>query len=80
MERPGKSSAWLPEHVGVSLAIADECRTCLVYHIDKGLCVISRKTTDRFTLIVIREDRLDQGREFTRGELAFDQSSTGCNI
>jgi len=66
--------------VDVSLAITGKRRTCLVYHINEGLCVTSRKATDLFTIVVTREDRLDQGREFMRGELASDQKSIGCGV
>jgi len=64
----------------VSFVIAGKCRTCLVYHINEGLRVISREATDIFTIIFTREDRLDQGGEFMRGKLAFDQTSTGCDV
>ena len=63
-----------------SLVIMGKCRTCLVYHINKGLRVISRKATDLFTITVTREDRLDQGKKFMWSELAFDQTFTGCGV
>ena len=79
-ERPGESNAWFPKRVDVSLAITGKRRTCLVYHINEGLCIVSRKTTDHFILIMTREDRVDQGREFMQDELASDQTPTGCDV
>ena len=35
--------------------------TCLVYHIDKGLCVVHKEATYRFILILAREDGVDEG-------------------
>ena len=46
----------------------------LVHHIDKCLCVVPMKATDRVTLILVREDRLDQGGEFMRSERTSDQT------
>ena len=40
-----------------------ECRTCLVYHIDKRLCVVPNEAADRITCTPTRENRLDQGGE-----------------
>jgi hypothetical protein len=56
-------------------AMMSECRTYLVYHIDKGLCVVP-EAMDRVTSILTRDDRLDQGGEFIQGERASDQTST----
>jgi hypothetical protein len=55
-------------------------RTCLVYHIDKGLCIVPNEGTDGGTRIVARENGLDQGGEFMQSECAFDQTPTGCNV
>ena len=49
----------------------------LVYHIDEGLYVVPNKATDRVTLILTREDRLNQGGEFVRSESASDQTPAG---
>ena len=53
--------------------------TCLVYHIDEGLCVVFEEGTDCFARIVTRENSLDQGGEFMWGERASDQTLTGCS-
>lgn len=57
-----------------------ECGTCLVYHINEGLSVISAKGTDRATHVFAREDLLDQGGEFIQNERAADQTPTGWSI
>ena len=54
-----------------------EYKTHLIYHIDKDLCVIRKEATNRITLILTREDRLNQGGEFVRSERASNQTSTG---
>jgi len=41
-----------------------ECRTHLAYDINEDLCVLSREGTGRGTLILTREDRLNQGGKF----------------
>jgi hypothetical protein len=47
----------------ISGFVMSECRTHLVYHIDKGLRVIPEEATDRITRILTRENGLDQGGE-----------------
>ena len=49
-----------------------KCGTCLVYHIDKGLCVVPEEVTDRVTPIPAQEYCLDQGGEFVQSECASD--------
>ena len=46
------------------LEVMSECRTYLVYYINKDLRIVSKKATDRITLIFAREDRFYQGGEF----------------
>jgi len=45
------------------------CKTCLVNHVNKGLCVVPKEATDRVTT---REDHPDQGGEFMQSEIAPD--------
>ena len=54
-----------------------ECRTCLVYHIGKGLSVIPTEAMDNVTLILTREDSLDKEGEVAGIERASDQKSKG---
>jgi len=65
--------------MSVSISVS-QYGTCLVYHVDKGLCVVPKEGTDRVTLVLTREDRLDQGGEFVQGKCASDQTSTGWSI
>ena len=67
-ERSGLSSAWSRERVNASFdghgfTVTSGRRTYLIYHVDKGLRVVSKEATDRFTLILTREDHFDQGGE-----------------
>ena len=57
-------------------AMIGEGMTHLVHHIDKGLCVIPEEGFDHVTLVLARDDRLEQGGEFVRSECASDQTST----
>jgi hypothetical protein len=56
------------------------CGTCLVYHINKGLCVFPDERTDCVTRIVTRENGLDQRGELMRSESACDQTSAGWGV
>ena len=58
------------------LVMTDKFGACLVYCVNKHLCVVHMEATDHFILIFTREDRLDQGREFLDSERASDQAST----
>jgi hypothetical protein len=53
-------------------AMMREYRTYFIYHINKGLRVILKEAADRVTLILAREERLDQGGEFMRSERTPD--------
>ena len=53
------------------------CRTCLVYHINKGLCVVPVEGTDCVTRTITRENGLDQRGELMRSERTSDQTSAG---
>jgi len=57
-------------------AVVRKYRTCLVYHIDKGLCVVPEEATDHVTPILAQEYCLDQGGEFVQSERASDQTFT----
>ena len=50
-----------------------KCGTCLIYHIDEGLCLVPEEAADRVTFVL---GRLDQGGEFMRSECTSDQTST----
>ena len=50
--------------------------TCLVYHIDKSLGVVPTEAVDHVTLILTREDRLDQRRKQTWGKHSLDRTLT----
>ena len=39
-------------------------KTCLIYHIDEGLCVVPEEATDCVALILTREDHFDKRGEF----------------
>jgi len=54
-------------------------RTYLIHHIDKGLHIFPKEATDRVTLILTREDHLDQVGEFIQCECAPDQTTAGWN-
>jgi len=54
-------------------------KTCLIYHINKGLCVVPEEATDRVTLILAREDHFDQRGDFMQSECGPDQTSAGWN-
>ena len=57
-----------PMTVGRSIA-------CLVYHIDKGLCVVPGKATIRTIQALARKpDLFNQTGEFARNEFSFDQT------
>ena len=56
------------------------CTTCLVHHVDKGLCVVPREAVDHVICILTREDCLDQGGELMRSKRAVDQTSTGWGV
>ena len=48
--------------------------THIVYHIDKGLSIITIETSDHFDLILAREDGRNQGDPFKCGEGAENQT------
>jgi hypothetical protein len=76
----GISRAWSTECVNVSFnwqVHSGERRTCLVYNINKGLCIVPDEATDRVTRVVVRKNRLEQGGKLTGGKRASDQTSTG---
>ena len=54
--------------------------THLVHHIDKGLHVVPKEAANCVTLILTRENHLNQGGEFMRSERASDQTPAGWNI
>ena len=56
------------------------CGTCLVYHIDKRLCVFSNEGKDCITYIVTRKNGLDQGGELMQRKCASDQAFTGWEL
>ena len=72
------------QNVSVSILINRStmcgCGTCLVYHIDKRLCIFPNEGTDCITRIVARENGLDQGGELMRSEPAPDQTFTGWEL
>jgi len=76
---PGRQGGSISISVKI-LAVMTACKTCLVYHIDKGLCVVPKEAADRITRILTREDRLDQEGELMRSELASGQTSTGWSV
>ena len=49
-----------------------DCRTCLVHHVDKYLCIIYRKAMDCLVPVLAREDNFNQHREFTRKKFTCD--------
>ena len=58
----------------------NEHRAHLVHDIDKGLRVVSKEGIDRVSIVLTREDRLNQGGEFMQIECAFDQTSAGWSV
>ena len=63
----------------VSIAV-NEYGTYLIYDINKCLCIVPKEITNRVTCILIRENRLDQGREFMRNKRASDQAYIGWSV
>ena len=57
-----------------------ECKTCLIHHINKYLCVVPKEATDRVIRVITRENGLDQGGEFMQSKRASDQTSTGWSV
>ena len=55
-------------------------KTCLIYHVNEGLCVVPEEATDRVALILTREDHFDQGGDFMQSECGSDQTSAGWNV
>ena len=55
-------------------------KTCLIYHIDKCLCVVPKEAADRVSLILTREYHIDQGGEFVQSESGSDQTPGGWTI
>ena len=53
-------------------AMMRKCGTCLIYHIDEGLCLVPEEAADRVTFVLAREGCLDQGGEFMWSERASD--------
>ena len=51
--------------------------TYLVYHIDKGLGIVSGKMLDHLNLIIVQEDCCDQGNALFCGEGTADQPFPG---
>lgn len=58
--------------------MVNERRTCLVYHIDEGLCVVPKEVMNCVALMLAREDRLNQGGSERPPE--SDQTSVGWGI
>ena len=54
---------------------ATEWTTCLIYRINKLLCVLQREVADRYVSILTRKNGLDEGRELVGGECALGQAS-----
>ena len=52
-------------------------RAYLIYCIDKRLSIIPRELSDDFNLIMVREDRADQGDTLMRNESVGDQLFPG---
>lgn len=55
-------------------------RTCLIYDIDKGLCVVHKEATDRVTVIFTQGNLIDQSGEFIGGECTSNQTRAGCDV
>ena len=49
--------------------------TCLIYHIDEGLCIVPGKAANGDRHILAREDPFDQGGEFIQDKVASNQTS-----
>ena len=57
-----------------------ECRTCLVYHIDKGLDLVPTEAANNVRSILTREGSLDQERKLMWIERASDQEFKGWRV
>ena len=56
-----------------------KCITYLIYHVDKGLCVILKEVTDCVTFVPARGNGLQEG-EFIQSKPAPDQTSTDWSV
>ena len=54
--------------------------TCLVYYIDERLCVGHREAMNHSIHVLVRNDRLDQEREFMQRKCAFNQTFMGYGV
>ena len=57
-----------------------ECRTCLIYHIDKLLGVHPIEAKDHVVFTRSREDCLNQRMKFMRSKRAIDQALTDWSV
>ena len=49
--------------------------TCLVYHINEGLCIVPRQAANGIMHTLAREDPFDQGGEFIQDKVTSNQTS-----
>ena len=54
--------------------------THFVYHVNKGLSIISREMSDHLDLIAVREDGRYQGGALVRGKGIADQPVPGGEV
>jgi hypothetical protein len=58
----------------ISFSFVQDCTgTCLVYCVNKELCVVLEEVIDHFNLIWIREDQCDSGDALVRSEALSDK-------
>ena len=55
-------------------------RTCLVYNINKFLCVVCSETMDGSSAVLFQEDFIDQRGELVRSKRTSGQTSAGCGV
>ena len=54
--------------------------TYLVYHVNKGLCLVPGEAANRVNSIIVREGHLEEGEELIWEKLAPDQASKGWSF
>ena len=61
-------------------AMTSKIRTCLMHHVNKGLCLVFREVVDCLVPVLAREDNFNQRRKFMRKKCTCNQASTGCGV
>ena len=60
--------------------VTRKVRTCLVYRVNKLLCVVRSETTDGSSAVLFQEDFIDQRGEFVWSKHPSNQTSAGYGV